>query len=228
LKTSDTVLIASRAGCVARVLSDKVKQSDLKMVGVAESSKDLTAKLKGMARPDYLFIEDNFCGRLTEGFIKKLKRKYRRVTVVVWTLNEISDTQAARLMAAGAESFFSMRKADKELDFIVSHLASGKCYIPHGVKEIIDDENFLPDIGKVLSDKEKEVIKLVTVHDDNKWIAETMKISIDGVKKHRKSIYAKCGESTSVELLKFGILHRVICFDDLHHRSAGEHDVNTI
>ena len=54
-------------------------------------------------------------------------------------------------------------------------------------------------LSEPLTDRELEVLRLVSIGQSNEAIAETLVISIETVKKHLKNIYGKLGVHSRVE-----------------------------
>jgi DNA-binding NarL/FixJ family response regulator len=62
----------------------------------------------------------------------------------------------------------------------------------------------------LLTEKEKEVIKLITFGKSNKDIARMMQVSISTVEKHITHIYKKLEVSSHAELARWAVMHGIV------------------
>lgn len=67
-----------------------------------------------------------------------------------------------------------------------------------------------PDEGKLLTDREREILSLIAKEYNNKQIAETLFISERTVETHRKNIFRKTGTGSLVGLIKFAYANNLI------------------
>lgn len=67
-----------------------------------------------------------------------------------------------------------------------------------------------------ISDREKEVLRLVAMGLTNKEIAEKLYISTHTVIAHRKNITAKLGIKTIAGLSVYAVINKLISIDDIH------------
>ena len=162
-------VIASNAEFLAGMLREKLKEAGMR-VFTAVTDADLEAKIKA-AYPRIIFIEHCFHGYGTDAFIQETARRYRNIRIVVWAASEVKPSTAARFIAAGAESFFSLRDAEQNIDAILCRIASGRRYCPADVEKQLDSEFVYPVIGEKLSKREIEVLNFVIDGKKNKDIS---------------------------------------------------------
>lgn len=67
-----------------------------------------------------------------------------------------------------------------------------------------------PDEERLLTDREREILKLIAQEKSNKEIGETLFISERTVETHRKNIFRKTKTSSLVGLIKFAYANNLI------------------
>lgn len=86
--------------------------------------------------------------------------------------------------------------------------------------------SFLPQMYPVvrdnyeISEREKDVLRLVALGLTNKEIGERLFISSHTVISHRKNISAKLGIKTIAGLTVYAVIHKLIQIDDIHSDST--------
>ena len=210
---NNSVIIATNARFLADILLEKLRDVDFHAF-VAASENDLSAKIKTVF-PRFIFLEHCFHGYGTDVFIQRMVRLYRDVRFVVWAVSEVKPLAAARYILAGAESFFSLRDTDSNIETILCRIAGGRHYYPSDVEEALDKDCAYPVIGEELTEREVEIIRMSVAGQNNRQISNALSLSIHAVKFHRANIYRKCGGNTPVDILRNGLIRGIISPDDL-------------
>lgn len=208
----NSVIIASNANFLTDTLRELLRDISFK-VFTAATDNELVNKIRDVY-PGYIFIENCFHSYGTDVFIKKIAESKRNLKIVVWTASEIKPLAATRYIAAGAESFFSLRDTYKNIWNILNRIAQGRQYIPADVEELFDRESAYPSIGLDLSKRQFEVAKLLVSGKSNVDIGKILTISVNTVKYHKKKIYQKYSINTTVDILRNGINKGALNMDD--------------
>ena len=209
---NNSVVIATTALFLADMLREKLRDAAFQ-VFVAATDNDLTAKIKSVF-PRFIFLEHCFHGHGTDAFIQQMVKHNRNIRIAVWTVSEVKPLAAARLIAAGAESFFSLRDTDNHIEAIICRIAGGRHYCPADVEAVLDKDCAHPAIGESLTRREIEVIKLSVEGQTNQQIADVLSLTIHTVKFHKGNIYRKCGGNTPVDILRNGLIRGIIHTED--------------
>jgi DNA-binding NarL/FixJ family response regulator len=128
---------------------------------------------------------------------------------------------AARFIAAGADSFMSLRDTgERELRARIETNLSGKPFYPAGVAEVLEDENF-PDYRGTVTGREAEIIRHSLKGGSIQEIAGLMGIEPATVKTHKNHVYKKCGGNSYGVLLRYALSRGIISLDEL---GDGNHD----
>jgi len=130
----NSVLIASTAGCLINTLKDRINDFNYRII-TATTEEDLATKIK-THNPRLVFIENCFCKQNTVDCIKKIAKKSHDFRVIAWSVCETSDLAAARLVNAGADSFFCLRDLDENIDNIVKKIICGQKPLSAGINNL--------------------------------------------------------------------------------------------
>jgi len=118
--TYSSVIIASTAGYLINTLREMLSDFNIRVFSVS-SDDELKLKIKTV-NPRMIFIENCFCKPETDSFIFKLSKANRDIRLIVWSLCEVSPLGAARLINAGADSFFVCVIKKKKLPRLFTRL----------------------------------------------------------------------------------------------------------
>jgi len=207
------VIIATNATFFADILREKFMDCGLAVL-TASSENDLTEKMDATFIK-FVFMENCFLGHGTDVLVHQMVKSNRHIRVVVWAACEVKPVIAARFIAAGAESFVSLRDTESNIDNAIKNVAWGQRYCPADVKAVIDrrDDNFTFD--EKLTGREIQIIKMIGENKTNKELGDSLSVSINTIKMHKKNIYRKCGGNTPVDILINGLRKGVISAEEL-------------
>ena len=83
-------------------------------------------------------------------------------------------------------------------------------YLSNDINSMLVKSLYEPAEGKLLTSREREVLRLITHEYSNKQIAEALFISERTVETHRKNIFRKTKTSSIVGLIKFAYANNLI------------------
>lgn len=136
----------------------------------------------------------------------------------VLALTQHSDRQyVRRLFQAGAAGYLLKRSAGDDLVAAIRAVHAGGTYLDPAVAGSVVADYLRgeplpesdPDLGR-LTDREREVLKLVAEGHTNQEIADLLTLSINTVLTHRSSLMAKLDLHNRTELIKFALRHGII------------------
>ena len=208
----NSVIIATNAEFLAEMLREKLRDAGLQ-VFVVGNDNDLAVKIKAVF-PRFIFLEHCFHGYGTDAYIQKMVKHNRSMNITVWAASEVKPITAARYIAAGAESFFSLRDTDSNIQTIIFRITRGRQYYPADVEAVLDRDCAYPAIGEELTRREIEIIKLSVSGQTNQEIADVLSLTLSTVKFHKANIYRKCGGNTTVDILRNGLIRGIIRAED--------------
>jgi DNA-binding NarL/FixJ family response regulator len=123
---------------------------------------------------------------------------------------------AARYIAAGADSFISLRDTgEEELKGQVEIILSGKPFYPAGVAEALEGEAYFSGYRGDVTGREAEIIRHSLDGGSIQDIARLMGIEPATVKTHKNHIFKKCGGTGYVALLRYALSRGIISLEEL-------------
>ncbi|KAF0219145.1 MAG: LuxR family transcriptional [Geobacteraceae bacterium] len=173
--------------------------ADLEVVGEAGDGIELLALLKSVI-PHMVILDISMPHLRGIEAVRAIKGNYPAVKILVLTMHREYVQQA---LAAGADGYLLKEDADRDLFSAIENIRQGRVYLsPRLAGELLG--NRAPS-AEPLSNREKEVLKLIAEGKSNKEIAETLFISARTVESHRASILDKLKSKNTADLVKYAI-----------------------
>ena len=161
------------------------RHADLVVAGEAKDGHEAVAQFRAL-RPDVTLMDIQMPGRDGIAAIAAIREEFPQAAIVVLT-TYAGDTQAVRALQAGASGYLLKSCIRKDLIETIRTVHAGRRAIdPQVAQEIA-----LHVAEERLTDRELGILKLVAEGQQNKQIAWQLALSIDTVKGHMKSIFAK-------------------------------------
>ena len=207
---NNSVVIASTAGFLVDVLSEKLHNVNFR-VYTASNDKDLFSRINNYF-PRYIFIEQCFYNDVTDEYVYKIKKTNENLRIVIWTASDITPFSAARLINAGAESFFSLRDKSENINKIINRIWLGERYCPESILNVCNIQNSMPIFNVPLTEREIQIIKLFDKKDIK--IAKALSLSVQTINYHKAKIFRKCGYKRKSEIIKYVVKQGIISPDE--------------
>jgi two-component system, NarL family, response regulator NreC len=159
-------------------------------------------------KPTVLILDLNMPGRSSLEAIPDIRGASPATEIVVLTMQNES-AFARRALQAGVRGYVLKEAADTELVQAVRSAAAGQTYLQPALGARMAAE---PDAEPEddLSDREREVLRLIALGHTNGEIAEQLFLSIRTVESHRAHIQQKLGLSGRSELVHYALDHGLI------------------
>jgi DNA-binding NarL/FixJ family response regulator len=171
--------------------------SDLEVVGEAGDGEELLSLLNTVTAQMVILDLSMPKMRGIEA-IHELKMKYSNVKILVLTMHKEYVDQA---FSAGADGYLLKEDADRELFSAIENIRKGRQYLsPHLTGEVL-----AAFLSEPLSNREKEVLKLIADGKSNKEIAELLSVSVRTTESHRASILDKLNLKSTADIVKYAI-----------------------
>ena len=175
------------------------KQTDMSVVGEASDGAeaiDLAEKLV----PDVIIMDIMMPGTGgAEATAEIMRRRPGAKVLVLTTFGSSPDVR--RALEAGACGALSKDALQEELLGAIRHVANGE----HVVDREIQSSLATIPAATALSARQVEVLRLVAKGFDNKEVARLLDLSVDGVKKHLKIIFASLGAASRTEAVSLAL-----------------------
>jgi len=195
-----------RAGIRALLALDP----DLEVVGEAEDGLQAVAQVKVLL-PDLVLIDLSMPLMNGTEALRQIKSRYPGIRVIVMTAHN-SDEHVRAALDAGADGYLLKDDSHEELLSAIRSVTSGGTYLsPRICGRVVS--GYLGQVAPTsaavpwdtLTDREREVVKLIAEGHKNREVADCLFISIKTVEKHRANIMRKLDVHSVAGLIAYAI-----------------------
>jgi two-component system response regulator NreC len=182
-------------------------QPDIEVV--AEAANGLDAVKHSQATQPHVVILDISMPEMNGLAAAKAIRHVVPKTAIVALTRHDDEAFVQELMAAGASGYVLKQSRSTELLNAVRAVAAGGHYLDTLLarRASEDDEGKYSPRPATISDREKEVLRMMAVGHSNKGIAADLNISIKTVEVHKANAMRKLGLRGRIDVVRFAILH---------------------
>lgn len=174
-------------------------EADLQVVGEAGALEEIAGLVEG-ARPDVLLLDVHMRGGASLDLIPALAK---HTSVLVLTMQD-DPGYARAAMQGGARGYVLKEAEDAELLQAVRTVASGGTYLhPEIGGRLL--ASTAAGASPELTEREREVLRLIALGHTNAEIAEQLYLSLRTVETHRANIHRKLGTESRVELVQHAL-----------------------
>lgn len=186
------------------------KEPDIEVVGESDNGID-GIRTVGALLPDLVLMDISMPGTNGIETIAVIKRRYPAVKVLVLTMHK-TDEYIQESFLAGANGYILKGATQKELCEAIRTVLMGKAYLTPDIAERIITgylgSNKSPGITTPwdrLTQRERQVLKLIAEGHPNKFIAQYLCLSVKTVEKHRSNLMSKLDIHNASSLTGFAI-----------------------
>jgi len=180
------------------------------VVGEAEDGLEAVRRVKKNL-PDLLLLDLSMPKLNGISVINEIKSVYSDVKILALTIHE-SDEYVLEAFDAGADGYCIKDASREELLIAIRSVLEGKTYISPGIADNVM-EGYLEGRRRLkrktswdtITQREKEVLKLLGEGYKNKEIADLLHISVKTVEKHRANIMKKLDLHNASALTAYAI-----------------------
>lgn len=185
-------------------------ESDITVVAEAARSEEVLDTLR--AHPcDVVLLDLSLPGRGGLEVLKDIRRDFPGIKVLVVSTHDEAQ-YSVRAIRAGAAGYLTKTSAPDELIRAVRVLVQTGHYLSDGVATAlamfaVDDRPGPAHEG--LSDREQEVLRLLTSGRTVSEIADELSLSVKTVSTYRSRLAEKLGVRTTVDLVRYALEHKL-------------------
>jgi DNA-binding NarL/FixJ family response regulator len=187
-----------------------ISSDDLEVVGEAEDGLNAIQCVEKFT-PELLLLDLSMPKMSGISVIKEIKSQSTETKILVLTVHE-SEEYILEVFKSGADGYCLKDASHSELLVAIKSVLSGKRYISPGIsgkvlEGYLDDRETLKSSSSwdSLTQREREILKLVGEGYKNKEIADYLCISAKTVEKHRSNIMKKLDLHTASALTAYAI-----------------------
>jgi two-component system, NarL family, nitrate/nitrite response regulator NarL len=184
------------------------KEEGLRVTGTAESAEKALEFLK-TNDVDIVVTDFHMPGMDGLTLVHTIKRIQPEIKTIILSMHD--ETHLVKeILRAGVNGYVLKKDTHKELLNAIEEVKHGRVYLSSDINKILITNLQNPEEGRLLTDREREILKLIAKEYSNKQIAEELFISERTVETHRKNIFKKTSTNSLVGLIKFAYANNLI------------------
>lgn len=196
-------------------------EEDMTLVGEAADGAG-ALRMTEETHPDVVVMDISMPGMGGFEAIRRIKEAVPDSQVVVLTMHE-DQRYFFQALEAGASGYVIKGAVPAELITAIRAVRQGQAYFcPSLARQMLDDYLHRADAGmekekdalSKLSDREKEVLKLIAEGKTGREIAALLYLSPNTVERHRANIMDKLSLHNRAELIKFAIRKGLVTLEE--------------
>jgi NarL family two-component system response regulator LiaR len=189
------------------------RESDIEVVGEAPDGREAIARCRSL-KPDVVLMDIAMPGLGGLEASLEIRKECPETRILVLTQYEDRE-YVARFLKAGAAGYVLKRTAGSELASAIRSVHRGGLVLdPQVAREALRESEPAAETGgnlyESLTDREKQVLKLVAEGKSNKEVAELLGISVKTAMSHREHVMEKLGLHNRTDLIRFALKAGVI------------------
>lgn len=185
-------------------------QEDMEVVGEAENGQAVVV-LAQKLQPDVVVMDISMPEMNGLKATRILKHLYPNIKILTLT-RHTEDGYLQQLLQSGSSGYILKQSASEELVRAIRLVAAGQTYLDPAVTGQVISNVYgrqtvrVSSVGKNLSAREEEVLRLVAWGFISKEIAGRMNISIKTVDAHKINAMTKLGMKSRIDIVRYALL----------------------
>ena len=176
------------------------REEGLEPVGEAETAEDAVRSLPRL-RPDVVVIDIEMPGIGGIDGTERIKERAPEARVLVLSMHD-RPQDVRRAFDAGADGYLPKAAADEDLVRAIRAVASGERYVHPSLGAALAAPAASAGPIDDLTEREREVLRLLALGHTNQEIAEQLIVSVRTVESHRAHVMAKLRVTTRAGLVR--------------------------
>jgi len=182
------------------------REDDIEVVGEAGNAKDAIFRARAL-KPDVILLDVVMPGESGIEALPKLLHEAPEAKVLVLSMQD-DPSYVREAFSAGASGYLLKEAADSDLVAAVREVAAGRRYVHPALGARLaaaEAEAEARAAADPLSDREREVLRLLALGHTNQEIAKMLFISVRTAETHRAHIMQKLRLTTRAELVRYAL-----------------------
>lgn len=184
-------------------------QVDMIVIGEAVSGEEALEKI-ALLTPDITLLDISMPGMGGVEVISRIKKIEPDARILMLTMHEGKE-YLQQALQAGAHGYVVKKAADSELLEAIRCVARNEIFVHPSMAQTLVKSMYQHNPKEEhkknihLTEREKEVLKLVALGNTNKEISEALNVSIKTVETHKARIMEKTGYERRSELVRYAM-----------------------
>ena len=183
---------------------------NFEIIGEAQNGREAVRCVEKL-EPDLLLMDLSMPRMSGMDAIREIKKRFPEIKIIALTVHKTEEYLLTTLQA-GADGYVLKDATHDELVMAIKSVMGGKSYLSPGVSEKViegylvgKESNRSLSTWETLSQREREVLKLIAEGYKNKEIAEDLCISLKTVEKHRANLMKKLDLHNAATLTVYAV-----------------------
>ncbi len=185
-------------------------QDDMEVVGEAENG-EIAVREAARLKPDMIIMDVSM--PVLNGLKATKRIRNQSPTMMILALSRHSDDgYLQQLISAGANGYVLKQSAPAELLNAIRAVGAGNAYLDPALTQrvmggyAVRTTSLRGEGKKELSDREIEVLKLISLGYSNKEIATRLDLGVKTIEAHKANAMRKLGITSRIDIVKYAIL----------------------
>ena len=173
---------------------------------------DEAVRLARLHKPNVVLLDVTMPGRSGLAAAEEIKQAAPKASILVLSMHD-DPSYVREAFAAGASGYLLKEAADAELVAAVREVAGGGRYVHPALGARLaaaEAEAQAAAAADPLSDREREVLRLLALGHTNQEIAKMLFISVRTAETHRAHIRQQLRWTTRAELVRYALQHGLL------------------
>lgn len=196
-------------------------QPDMEVVGEAADGREAIEQAEKLS-PDVVLLDLTMPGLGGLSALSVIRGKAPGTKVLVLTMHD-DEGYLRQVLKAGGSGYVVKKAADMELLSAIRAVQRGETYVHSSLTKALVEEVFerrgegkakAPDRFEELSEREKEVLRLLARGYTNQQIADALFLSVKTIETYRARLMEKLQLRTRAELVYFALKKGLLTLDE--------------
>lgn len=210
------ILVADDHGVVRKGLRLILERHDgLEVIGEAADGRE-AVRLAEELSPDIVIMDVGMPQLNGIDATAQILHRNPRAGVIILSMHS-DEGYIVRALSAGAKGYLLKDSAEEDLIQAVRIVAQGRPFFsPRITQTLLDDyvrqlrQKGLQDSYDLLTEREKEVLQLISEGKSNKEVATTLDLSVYTVETHRTNLMQKLNLHNTAEIVLYAVRKKII------------------
>lgn len=181
---------------------------DLELVGEAENGQQAVARA-GLLQPEVILMDLMMPVMDGVAATQAIKRQHPHIQIVALTSFQ-EDELVQNALKAGAVGYLMKNVTARELAVAIRSARQGKMTLSSEAAQALVRANQQTQESEVLTEREREVLRLMVEGLNNAEIAERLVVSLSTVKYHISNVLGKLGVDNRVSAVTLAIQRKLV------------------
>jgi len=184
--------------------------------------KDALYMLIRSMKPNFLLMDARFYQCCTPFLMGRIKHDFPKIRMAAFSIGEYPPDIAMYFILNGVTSFVSTQDGIDEFFIHLAEICKGKDYVSPEVMERIKlRREEYPDPAKKITERHKQVIKLICCGFKDHEIADTLSISRNTVVNHKTVLFTSLNVRSPIELVRAALTLEIVRLEELYFYPKG-------